>query len=368
MARGQRRSLTEAAALARDAPTAFGFVERAARADPTHLPALQALAAGHRSRGDMDALLPVLRALVAVAPADDGTAHLKLELAGLLIARGERDEARALLEPLAAGGRSAPGYSEALELLVPLLSSDDDALARATVLAARAELQKGPERARLLLAAAQAAHLAGDDARAARLARASVATEASQDALLLLAGLMRDSSELAKAPPRSPRRRSSRSGGPTRLLLGAPMPGRERGPRRGPGALERVARLHPATSDRGLGNRFLRLGARAAAIERGYEPLLAQGAFAQALEIAERLEDPAASARACGSRPGSSGRRAAAPAGQASSPRHRGRASGVRRPRRVPPGDGPRRLAPPGHPPRPGRRRPGRSGSAPSSD
>jgi len=291
--------LSEAATLAQgagDAGAARGLLERAFKADSHHLPVLKALAEAHRARGDGDALLPVLRGLVSVAPADDGSAQLKLELAGLLIARGERDEARALLEPLAAGGRSAPGYSEALELLVPLLASDDDALARATVLAARAELQKGPERARLLLSAAQAAHQAGDDARAARLARASVATEASQDALLLLASLMRDSSELAKAA--ASLTQAAQLAAPEdrpRLLLEAADAWEGAGdPAEAQELLERVARLHPATLGPGAwGNRFLRLGARAAAIEHGYEPLLAQGAFTQALEIAERLEDPA---------------------------------------------------------------------------
>ena len=126
-------------------------------------------------------------------------AGLKIELARLLLQRGETEEARGLLEPLAAGGRSGPGYADALELLVPLLQGADDALARSTVLAARSEMVQGSQRARLLYEAALAAQQAGDEARSARLARASVATEASQDALLLLAGLMRDASELAKA-------------------------------------------------------------------------------------------------------------------------------------------------------------------------
>ena len=290
--------LVQAAQLASDVfhdeARAQLLIERAHQADPGNLAALHALAKSYRARGLGDALLPVLRALVASAPPGEDSAQLKLELARLLLERGEADETRALLEPLAAGGRSGPGYAEALELLVPLLQGADDALARSTVLAARAEMAQGPDRARLLYEAARAAQQAGDEARAARLARASVATEASQEALLLLASLMRDASELAKAAASltqaaqlaSPEERP-------RLLLEAADAWEGAGdPAEAQELLERVARLHAETLGPGAwAARFLRLGAHAQAVEHGYEPLVAQGAFSQALEIAEALED-----------------------------------------------------------------------------
>ncbi|HVQ23820.1 MAG TPA: tetratricopeptide repeat protein, partial [Planctomycetota bacterium] len=290
--------LVEAAQVAvevfRDEPRARTLIERAHQADPGNVVALRALAETHRRDGDSEPLVPVLRALVAGPLQAEESAGLKLELARLLLQRGETGEARGLLEPLAAGGRSGPGYSEALELLVPLLQGADDALARSTVLAARAEMAQGAGRARLLFEAALAAQQAGDEARAARLARASVATEASQDALLLLASLMRDASEMAKAavsltqaaqlaPPQDR----------PKLLLEAAEAWEGAGdPAEARELLERVARLHPGTLGPGAwAARFLHLGAGAQAIEHGYEPLFAHGAFQQALEIAEALED-----------------------------------------------------------------------------
>ncbi|MGZ6098495.1 MAG: flagellar hook-length control protein FliK, partial [Myxococcaceae bacterium] len=291
--------LVEAAQLATDVfhdeARALSLVERAHAADPGNLTALGVLADAHRRRGESGPLVPILRALVAGTPQDNASAKLKLELARLLVESGETDEARGLLEPLAAGGRSGPGYAEALELLVPLLGGEDDALARSTVLAARAELAQGSERAQLLHEAARAAQQAGDEARAARLARASVATEASQDALLLLAGLMRDASELAKAAASLTQaaQLASPEDRPGFLLEAAEAWEGAGDPAEAQELLERVARLHPETLGPGAwAARFLRLGARAQAIEHGYEPLFAHGAFAQALEVAEALEDP----------------------------------------------------------------------------
>jgi hypothetical protein len=83
-----------------------------------------------------------------------------------------------------------------------LLQGAGDALARSTVLAARAEMAQGSERARLLYEAALAAQQAGDEARAARLARASVATEASQDALLCSPASCATRASWRRPPPR----------------------------------------------------------------------------------------------------------------------------------------------------------------------
>jgi tetratricopeptide (TPR) repeat protein len=290
--------LVEAAEVASDVfhddARALSLVERAHEADPGNVVALRALADSHRRRGELEPLVAVLRGLVAQTPQGDESAGLKIELARLLLQRGETDEARGLLEPLAAGGRSGPGYAEALELLVPLLQGADDALARSTVLAARAEMVQGPQRARLLYEAALAAQQAGDEARAARLARASVATEASQDALLLLASLMRDASELAKAAASlTQAAQLALPDDRLKLLLEAAEAWEGAGdPAEAQELLERVARLHPETLGPGAwAARFLRLGARAQALEHGYEPLLAHGAFAQALEVAEALDD-----------------------------------------------------------------------------
>jgi len=277
-----------------DQARALSLVERAHEADPGNVVALRVLADSHRRRGEVEPLVAVLRGLVAQTAQGEESAGLKIELARLLLQRGENDEARALLEPLAAGGRSGPGYSDALELLVPLLQGPDDALARSTVLAARAELAQGPQRARFLYEAALAAQQAGDEARAARLARGSVATEASQDALLLLASLMRDASELAKAAASlTQAAQLAPPDGRASLLLEAAEAWEGAGdPAEAQELLERVARLHPGTLGPGAwAARFLRLGAGSQAIEHGYEPLLAHGQYAQALEIAEALED-----------------------------------------------------------------------------
>src|SRR5262249_9505425 len=163
-----------------------------------------------------------------------------------------------------------------------------------TVRAGGAGRARGRGRARLLFQAALAAQQAGDEARAARLARASVATEASQDALLLLASLMRDASEMAKAAASlTQAAQLAPAGDRPKLLLEAADAWEGAGAR--PEARELpggVARLHPEPLGPGAwAARFLRLGARAQAIEHGYEPLFAHGAFAQALEIAEALED-----------------------------------------------------------------------------
>ncbi len=355
MAPVPRTLLVEAAQLATDVfhdeARAISLVERAHAADPGNVAALLALADAHRRRGESGPLAPILRALVAGTPQGDASAKLKLELARLLVESGETDEARGLLEPLAAGGRSGPGYAEALELLVPLLGGEDDALARSTVLAARAELAQGSERAQLLYGAARAAQQAGDEARAARLARASVATEASQDALLLLAGLMRDASELAKAAASLTQaaQLASPEDRPGFLLEAAEAWEGAGDPAEAQELLDRVARLHPETLGPGAwAARFLRLGARAQAIEHGYEPLFAHGAFAQALEVAEALEDPPRIRQSLwGLAQGPAGAEPLlgwldlAPRGG-----HRRRARGLRRARRVAPGDGHRGGAP----------------------
>jgi hypothetical protein len=101
-----------------DVLRALLLVERAHQADPHNLPALRGLADSYRQRGEVEPLIPVLRGLVAGTPQGEESAALKLELARLLLQRGETDEARGLLEPLAAGG-CPPRLPEALELLVP---------------------------------------------------------------------------------------------------------------------------------------------------------------------------------------------------------------------------------------------------------
>jgi hypothetical protein len=123
-----------------------------------------------------------------------------------------------------------------------------------------------------------------------------VATEASQEALLLLASLMREASEPAKAAASLTQaaQLASSEDRPGLLLEAAEAWEVAGDPAEAQELLERVARLHHGTLGPGAwAARFLRLGARAQAIEHGYEPLLAQGAFTQALQVAEALEDPA---------------------------------------------------------------------------
>ena len=277
-------------AAARPTPHGVRLTERAA--GPTHLPA-PAPAAGHRA-GDMDALLSVPgrwwrwpRPTTARRSSSWNWPDRPSPAANA--------KARALLEPLAAGGRSAPGTARRWSCWFPPFS-DDDALPGQRCWPRGRSCRS--ERARLL-AAAQAA-TSGRRARRPA-AWASVATEASQDALLLLgpdARLERRS----RPPPAHPGGAARCSEDRPRLPLEAPMPGREGGTPPGSGAPERVARhpRHPWTKQSSG-------SARAAAIEHGYEPLLA-GRLCPGAGDRRAAGGPARiRCEPVGSRPGSSG-------------------------------------------------------------
>ena len=183
-------------------------------------------------------------------------------------------------------------YLEALDLLEPVLSGAP--LAHAAALAARAELQEGSARAQLLLEAAGLAAQAGDKGRAALYARASVAAEATRDSLLLLANLMRQTGEPAKAAAalgQAAQRSTAqeRSG----LLLEAAEAWEAAGDEaEARDVLLGLVQAQPeALPPQEWARRLLRVGAQEAAATYGYAPLLAQGAFAEALAVAEALGD-----------------------------------------------------------------------------
>jgi tetratricopeptide (TPR) repeat protein len=288
--------LLEAARLAeakQDAEAVHLHLQAAVRAAPQHLEALEALAAVQRARGDVHALARTLESLVPLLPLEGRGASLRLEAARAVEGEDAAERVRVLLQPLVDAGPSE-AYAEALDLLEPLLSGAP--LARAAALAARAELQAGPARAALYREAAQLAYGAGEVPRAAVYARASVAAEASKDSLLLLAGLMQQTGEMAKAAA-SLAQAAQKTEGEERegLLLQAAQSWEASGdPAEAREVLERLARSHPeALPPAEWAKRLLRVGATEAATRHGYAPLLAQGAFPEALAVAEALGDKA---------------------------------------------------------------------------
>jgi len=276
-----------------DEEAALGHLSSAVAAAPGHLAALEALASLQRSRGDASGLTRTLESLVALLPSDARAAGLRLEAARAVAGEDAAERVRALLQPLVDAGPSE-AYAEALDLLEPVLSGAP--LARASALAARAEFQEGSARAALLLEAAQVAKGAGDMARAALYARASVGAEASHASLLLLANLMRDGGEMAKAAAALVQA-AQRTSAPerVRLLLEAAEAWEAAGD--SPEARDVLLRLAESNPEvlppADWATRLLRVAAPDAAARYGYAPLLAQGAFAQALAVAEALGDKA---------------------------------------------------------------------------
>jgi tetratricopeptide (TPR) repeat protein len=283
----------ELAAAQGDGLRAEAALEAAVRADPAHLPALEALASLQRARGDGPALGRTLESLAALLPLDERGGQLRLEAARAVEGEDAAERVRALLQPLVDAGPS-PAYAEALDLLEPVLSGAP--LARASALAARAELRSGGARAALLLEAAGLARDAGELPRATAYARASVAAEPTRESLLSLASLVRAAEEwptaavaLAQAAQLSPE-----SERPPLLLEAADAWEAAGEPTEAAALLERLALAHPeALPPSGWASRLLRVGANAAAVRYGYGPLLAQGAFAEALAVAEAVGEPA---------------------------------------------------------------------------
>jgi tetratricopeptide (TPR) repeat protein len=283
----------EYAAAHGDTERALGALQAAVRADPAHVPALEALASLQRARGEVRALGRTLESLAPLLPLDERGAQLRLDAARAVEGDDAAERVRALLQPLVDAGPS-PAYAEALDLLEPVLSGAP--LARASALAAQAELRSGSARAALLLEAAGLARDAGEPARALAYARASVAAEATRESLLLLAALVRTEEEwptaavaLAQAAQLSPD--SERA---ALLLEAADAWEAAAEPAQAATLLERLAQAHPdALAPSAWATRFLRVGATAAAVRYGYAPLLAQGAHGEALAVAESVGEPA---------------------------------------------------------------------------
>jgi tetratricopeptide (TPR) repeat protein len=274
-----------------DEEAQLGHLLAAVQAEPSNRGALEALSAVQRARSDAAGLGRTLESLVALLPLDEKSAALRLEAARFTEGEDAAVRIQALLQPVVDAGPSA-AYLEALDLLEPVLSGAP--LAHAAALAARAELQEGSARARLLLEAAGLAAQAGDKGRAALYARASVAAEATRDSLLLLANLMRQTGEPAKAAAalgQAAQRSTAqeRSG----LLLEAAEAWEAAGDEaEARDVLLGLVQAQPeALPPQEWARRLLRVGAQEAAATYGYAPLLAQGAFAEALAVAESLGD-----------------------------------------------------------------------------
>ena len=286
--------LVEAARLSTaqgDTQAALGHLREAVSAAPAHRAALEVLADAQRTSGDAEGLARTLESLLTLLPLDAHSAALRLEAARSVAGPDAAERVRALLQPVVDAGPSE-SYAEALDLLEPLLSAAP--LARASALAARAELQQGASRAALLLEAAQVAQGAGDMARAALYARASVAAEATYGSLLLLANLMRAGGEMAKAAASlvQAAQRTSAPERPRLLLEAAEAWEAADDAPEARDVLLRLAESHPeALPPAEWATRLLRVGAPEAAAQYGYAPLLAQGAFAEALSVAESLGD-----------------------------------------------------------------------------
>ncbi|MBF5042480.1 flagellar hook-length control protein FliK [Aggregicoccus sp. 17bor-14] len=192
VAAGGRRAaelLLEAASVAAqelaDDARAGALQERAAEADPAHLPALQARVQRLRARGDVPALLAALPQLAALQ--GDAAGALRLELAQQATAHGSPDVARSALEALVAEGPATAAYAQALELLAPLVQ--ETPARHAELLALQASLREGRARAERLLAAADAFEAAGEAERA--LESLTLAHAASAEVLPPLALVQR---------------------------------------------------------------------------------------------------------------------------------------------------------------------------------
>ncbi|MGO8968489.1 MAG: flagellar hook-length control protein FliK [Myxococcaceae bacterium] len=288
--------LLRAAALATrqgDAEGALLHLRAAVVAEPSHTESLEALTVAERARGETEALGRTLGALVERVPLVARSAHLRVVAARAVRGADAAERIRALLQPVVDAGPSE-AYAEALERLEPVLSAAP--VARAKALAARAELQTGSARAALLLEAAELAESAGDVARAAFYARASVAAEPSLPSLLLHARLAQATGALAEAAA-ALEQAAQRSTGPEAVprWLQAAEAHRAAGQLpRARALLEQLAQTHPEVLvPSEWAQRLLSVGAAEAAALYGYGPLLAQGAFAEALEVAEALGDGA---------------------------------------------------------------------------
>ncbi|HMK71851.1 MAG TPA: flagellar hook-length control protein FliK, partial [Myxococcaceae bacterium] len=286
--------LLEAAGFARargNAERELVALEGAAGAEPTNVAALEGLAGLYRARGDGQALARTLESLISQRPLDEASARLRVEAARALSAADEPERVRALVQPVVDAGPS-PSYAEALELLEPLLSGAP--LAHALAVAARADLQQGAARAALLFEAARLAHEAGDASRAAAYARSSVATEPTAESLLLLASLMRETGEMATAAAALTQaaQRAPEAERPGLLLQAADAWEAAGDPGEARTLLERLAEGAPELLPPGdWASRLLRLGSVEAAARYGFAPLLAQGATAEALAVAEAIGD-----------------------------------------------------------------------------
>ncbi|MHB8873812.1 MAG: hypothetical protein ACYC8T_09030 [Myxococcaceae bacterium] len=267
---------------------------RAGRMDPDNPIALRALADQHREAKDPEALAKVLKRLAGATADEDEAALSRLELAELRVASGDDGSARPLLESLVDRGAGGAGYPDALEALEALLTRAGDDAALGKVLAARAEMLSGDERAEQLLAAAQATQRARDYAGAAGLCRAALAARPSVEGLMLLSSLWRElgvpaksADALVKAAQLSP----PPAQGP--ILLDASEAWEASGDLASARELvEKVAKEHPSLlKPADAAARFERLGSVTLAAAYGFSPAMAAGQFDRALKLADGAAD-----------------------------------------------------------------------------
>ena len=277
-----------------DGDQALLLTQRAAALDPTHTHALRRLADEYRDRGDSAAVEGTLTQLIAIVGPSDEASLWRLELAGIALSAGAPAKARDALEAVWERGPKGAGFADALPLLQPLLNDAKDAALRADVLEARSGLVQGPARAELLLLAGRAALETRDWVKATRLSRSAIAAEASLDGYLFLAslwGAQHDPSRQAQALVQAAGlcAEAARPG----LLLEAAEAWEAAGEtQEARETLERIASDSPRfLSSDALAQRLGKLGAAAQALAVGFGPLMARGAFTEALGYADAARD-----------------------------------------------------------------------------
>ncbi|WNG61080.1 flagellar hook-length control protein FliK [Archangium gephyra] len=277
-----------------DPQRAEALRERAAEADPANVAALKARVVDLRKRGDQVRLLESLERLLPVTEDEDEAALLRLELASLASAAGREPLAREMLEAVVARGTSGAGYSEALEALEPLLTTEPGRLAEVRL--ARAELLSNVERREMLLAASREFEAAGRVTDALRAAREAVSIEPDVESLKWVAALHRAAEEPGRAAQAllQAARLAYSAQRPALLLEAADLWEAADEKAEALEVIERVASEAPDTlGPAELAARFQRLGAPARAAEVGFAPALESGDLTGALALAEGAGDAA---------------------------------------------------------------------------
>jgi|GEM_PF-456460 len=270
---------------------------KASKVDPGNTAALARLASDQRKKGDEAGLLDTLNRLAPTLQ-DEEAAEVWLELAGLKQRAGDVPGARDALQSLRARGSAFPGYLGALDALIQLEQTQDGGTPLGEVLAERAELESGDDKAARLVAAARAFQQGNDLERALTMTREALSLRPSVEVLMLVVELARG----MKQPKRAAQALVSAAGlsannprQQRQLLIDAAAAWEQADEREeAVDVLERVVREHPdALSPTELAHRFLVLKLPARALAVGFAPLMAANDFVGALKLADAAKDEA---------------------------------------------------------------------------